>query len=84
MSAHHHNRAWATASRQRRDMDGWRCSYCGRAGRLEVHHVKALRDGGGNELENLRTLCRTCHIALHRQPQTPNAAAWAALVEELK
>ena len=83
MSAAHHNREWANASLKRRDLDNWRCQSCGRAGRLEVHHVKAMRDGGGHELENLRTLCRGCHIAIHRQPQTPNAAAWAALVEEL-
>ena len=83
MSAAHHNRAWANASLKRRDLDNWRCQSCGRAGRLEVHHVKSMRDGGGNELSNLKTLCRTHHIAIHRQPQTPNQRAWAALVEEL-
>ena len=83
MSAHHHNREWALASLKRRDLDNWRCSECGRAGRLEVHHVQSMRDGGGNELSNLKTLCRTHHIAIHRQARTPNAAAWDRLIEEL-
>ena len=59
MSAHHHNRAWANASLKRRDLDNWRCSECGRAGRLEVHHVQSMRDGGGHDMNNLRTLCST-------------------------
>ena len=84
MSASHHNRAWATASLKRRDLDNWRCQSCGRAGRLEVHHVEPLRDGGTHAMNNLRTLCRGCHIAIHRQPQTPNQQAWARLIEELR
>ena len=83
MSAAHHNRAWANASLKRRDLDGWRCAECGKAGRLEVHHVKAMRDGGNHDMNNLKTLCRTHHIAIHRQPQTPNQRAWDRLIEEL-
>ena len=47
------------------DRDGWRCSSCGRAGRLECHHKKALADGGAPyDLDNLETKCRRCHFAL--------------------
>ena len=27
----------------------------------EVHHIVALRDGGTNDLDNLMSLCKTCH-----------------------
>ena len=47
-----------------------RCGYfspwmpgCG----LEIHHIKALVDGGNNDEMNLIVLCRTCHDEWHRQ-----------------
>lgn len=30
--------------------------------RLEVHHIIPLRKGGTNDLDNLITLCRKCHM----------------------
>ena len=48
------------------DRDGWRCTVCGRAGRLEVHHVVPLYAGGAvYDLVNLATICRSCHISSH-------------------
>lgn len=35
---------------------GWHCN-----GHLEVHHIKALVRGGEDSLENMVTLCGTCH-----------------------
>ena len=46
------------------DRDGWRCQNpgCGRAGRLEVDHVRPLQHGGELfDLGNLATLCISCH-----------------------
>ena len=45
----------------------------------------SLANGGGNELENLRTLCRGCHIEIHRQGQAPRDSvnAWDEMVKEL-
>ena len=44
--------------------DAYRCQHCGRAGRLEVDHIRRVADGGAElELDNLQALCRTCHIA---------------------
>jgi 5-methylcytosine-specific restriction protein A len=41
------------------------CEECQRQGRLipaeEVHHIKPLSKGGGNEKENLMSLCKSCH-----------------------
>ncbi|MCY4572912.1 MAG: HNH endonuclease signature motif containing protein [Gemmatimonadetes bacterium] len=65
------------------DRDGWRCTKCGRAGRLECHHVRPLWAGGGNDLANLAALCRRCHLREHRRPDRPGAKAWRRLVGEL-
>ena len=67
--------------------DKYRCtnSKCGKAGRLEVHHVKALEKGGkAYALKNLATLCRGCHIDHHSaRPIPPERAAWLTLLSEL-
>lgn len=42
--------------------DGSKCMECGRANcRLEVHHIKPRRRNGSNTLDNLITLCESCH-----------------------
>ncbi len=80
---------WARARRNVLDRDGWRCLNCGRAGRLEVDHVIALRNGGEPwDMGNLQTLCRApCHFAKtaaeNRKTLTPERGALAALVSEL-
>ena len=73
-------RAWARARRAAFEPDGWRCTNCGQAGRLEAHHVVPLDDGGAAyDLANIRTLCRECHIDKHRREQSPEEAAWREL-----
>ena len=41
------------------------CEMCKQEGRYidatEVHHIKPLSEGGGNEFENLMPLCKSCH-----------------------
>ena len=86
MSRHHASMkrsAWARIRRNILDRDCWRCKACGKAGFLEVHHVKALDDGGTNEAGNLLTLCRGCHIHEHRH-HDPERDAWAAAIAELR
>lgn len=44
--------------------DNWRCRKCGRGknqAQLDGHHIVAKMDGGGDELNNLITLCSACH-----------------------
>ena len=61
-------RRWTMLARAIKDRDGWRCTMCGRAARLEVHHVVSPLHGGGMwDEDNLRTLCLTCHLELHRK-----------------
>jgi hypothetical protein len=40
-----------------------RCEECGFVGRVEVHHINKDRDN--NSRENVRILCKGCHIKLH-------------------
>jgi len=44
--------------------DGGRCTHCGVTLALDECHIDHIRSGklGGNELGNLRTLCRRCHV----------------------
>ena len=41
------------------------CEECEKQGRLtpaeEVHHIRPLSKGGGNEKSNLMALCKSCH-----------------------
>ena len=92
MSKQHHrllrSRRWAAVRREVLDRDGWRCTSCGRAGRLEVDHREPLGEGGAPyDLSNLQTLCRSCHVAktrLERRGEDPEeVVAWRALVAEL-
>lgn len=40
------------------ERDGYRCVVCGSTTDLRAAHVRPLRDGGGYELSNGRTLCK--------------------------
>ena len=57
------------------DAAGWRCSSCGLAGRLELHHVVPVEDGGDDSEDNLRVLSRPCHFAAHGRGPSPIRAA---------
>ena len=46
--------------------DGWRCQICGAMQRLQVHHLKFRSQSGGDEEQNLITLCAECHARIHR------------------
>lgn len=37
------------------------CAHCKGAKDLTVDHIVAVKNGGGNELENLQILCRPCN-----------------------
>lgn len=44
--------------------DGGKCQHCGLDVALEVCHIDHIRSGklAGNEDDNLRVLCRRCHV----------------------
>ncbi len=40
---------------------------CGHRRYLDIHHIKPVKDGGQNTVENLTTLCEMHHIYLHHR-----------------
>lgn len=44
-------------SRLAMERDKWRCSMCGRIGKLEIDHIKARSKGRDDRVENLRSVC---------------------------
>jgi 5-methylcytosine-specific restriction endonuclease McrA len=62
------NRAWhepgATRTRLRvLKRDDFKCTRCGSASDLEVHHIVGSADGGATTMANCITLCHDCHVA---------------------
>jgi 5-methylcytosine-specific restriction endonuclease McrA len=47
------------------ERDGWRCQACGSMQHLQVHHLKFRSHSGGDEEQNLITLCAQCHASAH-------------------
>ena len=47
------------------DRDGHACRVCGSVYNLHVHHVQYRSHLGGNEVDNLLTLCWSCHEKVH-------------------
>jgi len=48
--------------------DNHTCQHCKgktKDSKLEVHHITFRRNGGSDDSENLKTLCKTCHDNLH-------------------
>ena len=61
---------WERAREKAIRRDQYRCQYCDRReGKwgtdLHVHHIQPTSDGGGHGLDNLITLCNTCHNKIH-------------------
>ena len=92
MSRQHNtlNRRWAVSRRAALDRDGWRCQFCGRAGRLEVDHITPMADGGQPyDLTNLQALCGRCHIRKTadenraRRPVPAEVQRWRDVVREV-
>lgn len=70
----HMTKAWFRRARECYERDGWICQdrgcVCLSANdaaridprrRVQAHHIVARRNGGNDELENLVTLCLSCH-----------------------
>jgi 5-methylcytosine-specific restriction endonuclease McrA len=61
--------------RQVLERDGWRCQVCGSMQNLQVHHLKFRSQSGGDEEQNLITLCAECHEQEHRKATRCKARA---------
>ena len=82
MSRHHrtHKRGWTAIRARAIRAAGRRCTRCGFAGKLEVHHPTPLSAGGDHD-QALVVLCRDCHLSQHHLPD-PARLAWAKFIEE--
>jgi len=62
---------WDHLSNQTKERDNWECQRCNSQGGpygnsiLHAHHIVPISEGGGNELNNLITLCHDCHESIH-------------------
>lgn len=74
---------WRRLRRAVLDRDAWRCRRCGGAGRLDVHHVVPVADGGTDDPANLEAICRDCHVALHQGARSPERVAWDRYLRRL-
>ena len=93
MSRHHSHlnaRRWQAVRRAVFARDGWRCSECGRAGKLECDHIVPMQREPGQDpydMNGLQSLCRSCHLEKtageNRRELTPDELAWRELVAEL-
>ena len=59
--------------REALERDGWRCQVCGTKQNLQVHHLKFRSQCGGDEEQNLITLCATCHARIHHNRSLDSA-----------
>lgn len=52
--------------------DGHKCTECNKDNViLHVHHIKKIKDGGTNTIDNLITLCYKCHSKIHVKKLRP-------------
>jgi transposase-like protein len=57
-----HGWPWRKRRKEAYERDGYACQDCGTTeASLQAHHIVPRRHGGGDELENLVTLCLSCH-----------------------
>ncbi len=63
---HYRGYGWVNAKKERRKIDNYTCQDCGKKEEpgkraFDVHHIVEYKNGGTNEMNNLLTLCRSCH-----------------------
>ena len=52
---------WKTIREAAKDRDGHKCVLCDSVDRIQVHHKNPYRYSKSHALDNLITLCRSCH-----------------------
>jgi 5-methylcytosine-specific restriction endonuclease McrA len=56
-----YHKDWRQKRRQALERDRYKCTLCGKTERLNVHHIIPYRYCHSHALDNLITLCRSCH-----------------------
>lgn len=72
---------WNAIRQQVLERDGHTCQMCGfvASSNLHIHHIMKRSDGGTDHLDNLLTLCPTCHSKADRKFYNPD---WTQLPVE--
>ncbi|MBK44809.1 MAG: endonuclease [Roseovarius sp.] len=85
------DRRWPALRMAAKRRDGWACVQCGSRHRLEVDHVRPVRDRPdlAFELTNLQTVCASCHTRKTRlecgHPElSPERRKWREIVAEMR
>jgi len=52
-----------------KERDDWQCLICGSNKKMEIHHLDEVKTN--NTPENLATLCKRCHLKLHKSNVSP-------------
>jgi len=64
---------WRETRVEVREREDYCCEACGKEGSvdsiddLQVHHIRAVEDGGTNDIDNLALVCNYCHWEIHRK-----------------
>ena len=58
---------WDAIAKQVRERDGFICQFCGKSRSTIVHHIIPRRMGIDNSMDNLLTLCSSCHFKVERK-----------------
>jgi len=77
IDAHYHDETRFGGNRQKAlERDGYKCVVCGETEGIGVHHkdCSGQTDNPNNELDNLMTVCKSCHTNIHnpRLDTTPH------------
>lgn len=56
---------WSLLRARALERDGYKCVECGETGRLQVHHHRYPEDVKDSSLDDVKTLCSTCHKIEH-------------------
>jgi len=66
---------WAVLRLAVLERDHYRCQWCGSTERLDIHHIRSRQQNGTNRMDNLLTLCRSCHASTSSwgRPRTPGS-----------
>lgn len=82
------SRRWTALRQAAKRRDGFKCVQCGASGRLEIDHVRSVREAPelAFDLTNLQSLCPTCHgrkTAIEKgiAPLDPQRQEWRDLLK---
>ena len=58
---------WDAIAKEVRERDRFTCQFCGKLRSTNVHHIIPRRMGIDNSLNNLITLCSSCHFKIEQK-----------------